>query len=286
MNDSDSTLDDFAETVAIVGVGLIGGSIAAALKDRGFAGRIVGVGRNPKRLAIARDAGLIDAFSQNIADISADLWVFCTPVDRIVSGVLAVKSSPGQTVLITDAGSVKTEICEGLKDQLSEGVEFIGSHPLAGSEQRGFEHADPNLFNDRLCVLTPNPESSQQQLIRLRHFWKFLGMRVVEMDAADHDRALAETSHLPHLVASALAATLNQENAHLAATGFADTTRIAAGDPDLWTAIFLQNAEATQAALERFTDQITQFHEALANRDTEALHALLQFAKNQRDNLP
>lgn len=285
MNHSNPPPADFAETIAIVGVGLIGGSIAAALKHRGFTGRIVGVGRNPQRLAAAREAGLIDAFAENIADVSADLWIFCTPVDRIVSGVLAVKAEPGQTVLVTDAGSVKAEICESVKGQLPPGVEFIGSHPLAGSEQRGFEHADAQLYEGRLCVLTPEPSSSPQQLDRLRHFWKFLGMRVVDMEAAEHDRALAETSHLPHLVASALAATLSEDNAHLAATGFADTTRIAAGDPDLWTAIFLQNAVAMQDALVRFTEQITQLRDAIANRDAETLHKLLEFAKTQRDNL-
>ncbi|MCA9068406.1 MAG: prephenate dehydrogenase, partial [Planctomycetaceae bacterium] len=285
MTHSDSSPADFGATVAIVGVGLIGGSIAAALEDRGCAGRIVGVGRNPKRLAAARDAGLIDAFAEEIAAVSADFWVFCTPVDRIVSGILAVKAQPGQTVLVTDAGSVKAEICESVKGRLSEGVEFIGSHPLAGSEQRGFEYADANLYRDRMCVLTPEPGSSPKQLARLRSFWTFVGMRVVEMGAAEHDRALAETSHLPHLVASALAATLNKDNAHLAATGFADTTRIAAGDPDLWTAIFLQNADAMQLALNRFTDQIDQLRDAIANQDGRALRKLLEFAKTQRDNL-
>src|SRR5690606_3623369 len=142
----------------------------------------------------------IDRFTENPGDISADLWIFCTPVDRIVPGVMAVRSLPGRGTLITDAGSVKREICESLRGKLPRGVEFIGSHPLAGSEQRGFEHAEAELFEGRLCVLTPDASTSKEQLARLRGFWKFLGMRIVEMDAADHDRALAETSHLPHLI--------------------------------------------------------------------------------------
>jgi prephenate dehydrogenase len=285
MNDPDFPPDDFAETVAIVGVGLIGGSIAAALKTRGFDGRIWGVGRNAQRLAAAQSAGLIDAFAENVSEMAADLWIFCTPVDRIVSGVLAVRGQVGRSTLVTDAGSVKREICEGIQGKLPAGVEFIGSHPLAGSEQRGFEHADAELFAGRLCLLTPEKSTSKEQLSRLRGFWKYLGMRLVEMDAADHDRALAETSHLPHLIASALAATLDENNAHLAATGFADTTRIAAGDPELWTAIFLQNAEGVSGALSRFTDQLTAFREALNRRDEQTLHHLLKLAKTKRDNL-
>lgn len=286
MTTPDSPRADFAETVAIAGVGLIGGSIAAALKQRGFKGQVLGVGRNARRLKAARSAGLIDGFAEHVSELTADLWIFCTPVDRIVSGVLDVRGQPGRTTLITDAGSVKAEICEGVRGKLPKGVEFIGSHPLAGSEQRGFEHADAELFAGRLCVLTPERSTSKDQLARLRSFWEYLGMRVIEMDAPAHDRALAETSHLPHLIASALAATLDDSNAHLAATGFADTTRIAAGDPDLWTGIFLQNAKGVGEALAKFSDQIAAFRDALNRQDAEALHHLLLVAKTKRDNLP
>ena len=285
MKTPDSVPGDFAETVAIAGVGLIGGSIAAALKHRGFQGQILGVGRNANRLNAAKSQGLIDDFAEQVKDITADLWIFCTPVDRIVSGVLEVRGSPGRTTLVTDAGSVKREICEAINSRLPMAVEFIGSHPLAGSEQKGFEHADAKLFVNRLCVLTPEKSTSQEQLTRLQTFWKFLGMRVVEMEAVAHDRALAETSHLPHLIASVLAGTLDEENAHLAATGFADTTRIASGDPELWTAIFLQNAESVSKALEKFTDHLAAFREALIQKDADALHHLLQAAKSKRDRL-
>ncbi len=285
MHDPASIPCDFAETIAIVGVGLIGGSLAAALKSRAFKGQILGVGRNAQRLAKAQSLGLIDGFAEEVGEIAADLWIFCTPVDRIVPGVLAVRGQTGRSTLITDAGSVKREICESIQGKLPRGVEFIGSHPLAGSEQRGFEHADAELFAGRLCVLTPEQSVSKNELSRLRNFWKFLGMRIVEMDAAAHDRALAETSHLPHLIASALAATLDENNAHLAATGFADTTRIAAGDPELWTAIFVQNAESVSAALARFNDQINIFREAIKQGDAEAVHQWLWAAKLRRDNL-
>jgi prephenate dehydrogenase len=286
MHPPDSTALDFAETVAIVGVGLIGGSIAAALKSRGFEGKIVGVGRNAQRLGQAKVAGLIDDFSEQVNEVVADLWIFCTPVDRIVAGVRDVRGQSGRSTLVTDAGSVKREICEGLRGKLRAGVEFIGSHPLAGSEQRGFEHAKAELFAGRLCVLTPEESTPNDMLSRLRGFWEFVGMRVVEMDAAAHDRALAETSHLPHLIASALAATLNESHAHLAASGFADTTRIAAGDPDLWTAIFLQNAEGVSEALSRFTGRLAELQRAMTQGNAESLHHLLLAAKAKRESLP
>jgi cyclohexadieny/prephenate dehydrogenase len=285
MNDPAFHPSDFAETVAIAGVGLIGGSIAAGLKRRRFPGQVLGLGRNTGRLKSAQQAGLIDDFAEQAQDLSADLWIFCTPVDRIVSGVLDVRGQPERTTLVTDAGSVKREICESIDGKLPAGVEFIGSHPLAGSEQRGFEHADASLFENRLCVLTPAETTTKEQLARLRSFWSFLGMRCVEMDAGEHDRALAETSHLPHLIASALASTLEEKNAHLAATGFADTTRIAAGDPELWTAIFLQNAEGVEEALKRFTVELNAFREALKHRDEKTLHDLLESAKAKRDRL-
>lgn len=285
MKTSESASCDFAETVAIAGVGLIGGSIALSLKDRGFQGQILGLGRNADRLKAAKSQGLIDGFAEHVQDIAADLWIFATPVDRIVTGVLEVQSTTKRITLVTDAGSVKREICEALRGKLPQGVEFIGSHPLAGSEQRGFEHADARLFHNRLCVLTPDKSTSKEQFARLQAFWKFLGMRVVEMDALAHDKALAETSHLPHLVASVLAGTLDEANAHLAATGFADTTRIASGDPELWTAIFLQNAESVSEALAKFTHHLAAFREALNQKDADALHHLLQAAKSKRDKL-
>ncbi len=285
MNDSAASPADFPKVLAIVGVGLIGGSIAAALKSRDFTGTIWGVGRNPDRLKAAIQAGLIDEFAERVEDVFADLWVFCTPVDRIAAGVLSVRGQPGKTTLITDAGSVKRAICEEVRGKLPAGVEFIGSHPLAGSEKRGFEHAEADLFVDRLCVLTPDSSTSKIELQRLRGFWEFLGMQVVEMDAAAHDLALAETSHLPHLVAAALAGTLQEQNAHLAATGFADTTRIAAGDPGLWSAIFLGNAEGISQALSRFSDRLAEFQRALEQKDAGALQNLLEHAKTNRDRL-
>ncbi|MEX0703146.1 MAG: prephenate dehydrogenase/arogenate dehydrogenase family protein [Planctomycetales bacterium] len=305
-----SPLDLREDAVGIVGVGLIGGSIAAALKARGFTGPIIGSGRDPARLEAARRAGLLDKVTTGPP--RASLIVVCTPVDRIAADVRAAAELAAPGTLITDAGSVKGPLCRELAGALPEGVAFIGAHPLAGSEKQGFEHAAADLFVDALCVIVgvqPSgcdagvqasacdvgvqasacPDSLkavlQRELQRTERFWQSLGARTVRMTAEDHDRAVARTSHLPHVVAAALVASLTPSDAPLAATGFRDTTRIAAGALDLWTAILLANAPATLAALDTFRDRLDEYRTAIAERDAAKLKRLLAQSKTTRDAL-
>jgi len=275
------------ETIAIIGVGLIGGSVAAALKKRGFAGRILGVGRNASRLESAKAAGLIDACSTNLAESAAqsDLIILCTPVNLIIEGVRDISATCRPGTLITDAGSTKGDICRELSSRFAKGVTFIGSHPLAGSEKQGFEEANPDLFQNRVCVVTPNETTPADQLSRLNAFWELLGCRVIEMTAEAHDQAIARTSHLPHVVASALVSLLEKSHNQLTSTGFCDTTRIAAGDPDLWSAILLANASEVIQSIDELNGKLAEFSEAIANRDATTLKNLLQLAKTNRDNL-
>ena len=191
-------------------------------------------------------------------------------------------------MLITDAGSVKGSICRDLAAGLPQHVEFIGSHPLAGSEKQGFEYADAQLFENRVCVVTPVDDVKFPQGRRTRRSarsGKDLGSTVVEMSPAAHDRALAETSHLPHLIAAALAATLSPDHQALAATGFRDTTRIAAGNADLWAAIFLQNREQVLASLFRYESSLVHFRRAIEHNDRAVLKLLLKAAKMRRDQI-
>jgi prephenate dehydrogenase len=275
------------ETVAVVGVGLIGGSLAAALKQRRLARRVIGVGRNRQRLETAHAAGLIDEVSTDLTQAAREsqLLVVCTPVDRIVADVRQAAAAMSEGSLITDAGSVKGEICESLADLSAGPVTFIGSHPLAGSEKQGFEHASASLFEQKLCVLTPTAETPPQQLQRLHRFWEQMGMRTCELSAARHDAILAVTSHLPHAVAAALALLLDAEYRPFAASGFRDTTRIAAGDPELWTAIFQQNSPALIAALSRLEGEIASLKRILERRDAASLKNWLRQAKTSRDVL-
>jgi len=216
--------------IVIAGVGLIGGSIAAALRARGFDGRVIGLGRNQARLDAAVDAGLLDEATTSVNDAAAEarLVVFCTPVAQVVDGVreFAAHSRPG--TLITDVGSVKAAICAALEHVSAERTEceFVGSHPIAGSERAGFEHADAELFQNRTCVITPGTATPQDCVDRLRTFWKFLGAIVFEMSPEQHDSSLALTSHLPHLVASLLAAMLSEEHIHLTGSGFRDDASV------------------------------------------------------------
>jgi prephenate dehydrogenase len=273
-------------TVAIIGVGLIGGSIAAALRRRKAAMKVIGIGRNAVRLDEARQAGLIDVTATSVdAARDAELVVVCTPVDRIVEDVRSVAAHLRPGAIITDAGSVKGRICGDLRTGLPEGVAFVGSHPLAGSEKNGWEHRDAELFDDRVCVVTPDSSTKPETLNRVEDFWRTLGMRIVRMSPEDHDRALAITSHVPHVAAAALAAQLTDQLRDLAATGFRDTTRIAAGDPELWTAILLANADSVSAGIDRVMEQLAAIRTAIDSGDEAGLQRLLAVARERRNLL-
>jgi prephenate dehydrogenase len=275
------------QTLAIVGVGLIGGSIGLAAKRRGVAQRVLGAGRQRDSLDRALAAGAIDEGSLDLAAVvhRAEIAVFCTPVQRIAEQVLSVAPGCAAGTLLTDAASTKASIIRDIEGLLPDGVDFVGSHPLAGSEKRGPEFADANLFQGRLTVVTQTPHTDPASLERTAAFWRALGSRVRVMDPDAHDRALALTSHLPHLVASALAGILPREWYDLTATGFRDTTRVAAGDPALWTGILAQNRAAVLDNLMQLRERLNVFQEALEARDAAAIDALLTQAKKVRDAL-
>jgi prephenate dehydrogenase len=267
------------KTVVIVGVGLIGGSLAAALRSRRLVQTIIGVGRDSARLELARQSGLIDKYSTDLSAVAAqaDVIVFCTPVDRVAQGVREAVQYAVHGTLLTDVGSVKQPICDALQDIPN----FIGSHPIAGSHRQGFEAADANLFEGRTCVVTPLPSAATSQVNRVERLWHAIGMRAIQMSPDDHDQALAMTSHLPHLVASALASTLTEANQPLTGSGFRDTTRIAAGDPDLWTSILLQNAQHVIRGIEAVQHQLEAFKKSLASQNGQQIKQLLSEGKQR-----
>ncbi len=280
------------ETVAIVGVGLIGGSLAAALRQRKVARRVIGVGRDASRLEAARKAGLIDEGSTDLAEVArrANLIVFCTPVERVAEGVRAALVAfasdsslvtRNSSLLLTDAGSVKGPICETLANVPN----FIGAHPIAGSHRQGFEAADANLFEGKVCVLTPPADADAGRVHRLEQFWLSVGMKTVTMTPDDHDRALAMTSHLPHVVASSLAATLSPKNRPLTGTGFRDTTRVAAGDPALWSGILLNNVAHVVAGIDDVQHRLESFRTALKLGNADVLKQLLEEGRASREAL-
>jgi prephenate dehydrogenase len=262
------------DTLAIVGVGLMGGSLGLAARAAGAARHVFGIDRDPAALAVAHARGAVTATATALtAALTADLVVVCTPVDRVVELVrhLAAQARPG--TLFTDVGSTKTTICTALAD-----LPFIGGHPLAGSEQQGVGWSRADLFNRKTTVLTPMGPTPG--LDRLTAFWQALGTRVVCMTPTDHDQALAWTSHLPHLLATLLAAELPPAWDHLTATGFRDTTRIAAGSAEVWGPIFQANASAVTAALERFVELLHTFRQVLP--DAARLQHLLDAGRARR----
>ena len=275
------------DTLTIVGVGLIGGSLGLAARQRGLARRVVGAGRQQATLDQAQRLGAIDEGGLDVALAvrRAEVAVFCTPVDRIAGQVLEAAPGCAPGTLLTDAGSTKADIVGAVEGRLPAGVAFVGSHPLAGSEKRGPVYARADLFEGRLTVVTRTPRTEPAALERTCDFWRALGARVKVMGPEEHDQALALTSHLPHLVAAALAGVLPPELHELTATGFRDCTRVAAGDPELWSAIFLQNRPALADALGLIQDRLLDFKRALLAADRPTLDALLAQARKVRDAL-
>jgi cyclohexadieny/prephenate dehydrogenase len=275
------------KTLTIVGVGLIGGSIGLAVKRRHVAEHVIGAGRNQASLDSALAACSVDEATLDLpaAVQRAEVAVFCTPVDRIAEQVLATAADCKPGTLLTDAGSTKAAIVQAVEGRLPRSVAFVGSHPLAGSEKRGPEYADADLFQDRLTIVTQTAQTDTAALERTASFWRALGSRIQVLEPLEHDRALAVTSHLPHLLASALAGILPPALHDLTATGFRDTTRIAAGDPSLWTAIFAQNRAPVLDALTRLTEHVARYRTALEADDWPAFHDLLAQAKKVRDAL-
>ncbi|AMV16570.1 prephenate dehydrogenase [Planctomyces sp. SH-PL14] len=284
MSSSDSK--PMFSTLVVAGLGLIGGSVAAAAKARGVAERVIGFGRSAARMQGAVDAGLVDEVVDAVVRLpAADLVVVATPVDRIADDVRRIAEVMPDSCLLTDGGSVKEAICRSLREAPPQKGMFVGAHPLAGSERSGWEHADANLFEDKLAVVTPDERTTDDALMTVEGFWKRLGMRVVRMSAADHDRVLALTSHLPHLTAAALAAQLPEDLQKYAARGFRDTTRVAAGDADLWTAIVRLNAVPIADRIDELVSTLANYSTSIRGGDFERVRELLFEGQQSRTRL-
>ncbi|HRX77777.1 MAG: prephenate dehydrogenase/arogenate dehydrogenase family protein [Planctomycetaceae bacterium] len=278
------------ETVTIVGVGLIGASIGLALRKRQLATTVVGVGRRASSLRKARQIGAVTStttdLSRGVRD--AHLVIICTPVERIATLALEASQHCQPDAIITDAGSTKLEIVRlvetGLKSS-SRQIAFVGSHPMAGSEKNGPEFGQANLFEGRVTVVTPSKQSKGDSVDEVERLWKLLGSKVVRMSPKDHDRSVAAISHMPHLVASAIAAATPPEELELASTGWLDTTRIASGDPELWRQILIQNRGGVLKSLDKFEKVLATFRQALERDQQEKLLQLLEAGKQRRDSL-
>lgn len=272
--------------VAIVGVGLIGGAIGKALLARSKAEEIIGIGRNETRLERAVELKAITEFTTDLdAGVAqADVIVVCTPVNRIAEFSLQAAKSSKSTALITDAGSTKSKIVGAIEGQLGNlKNKFIGSHPMAGGEKTGVEHSDADLFVEQNVIITPTSLSDSELTKKCELFWQSMGARTTMMDPEVHDQAVAEISHVPHTVASILAASTDSSALPFASSGWRDTTRVAAGDIEMWRHILDQNRIHILKSLDNFRRQFDAFHQALDQQDDEAIVQLLQQGKQKRD---
>jgi prephenate dehydrogenase len=283
----------YIDKLAIVGVGLIGGSLALALKEAGAVGHVVGVGRGLPNLETALKLGVVDSFTQDIAEGAADADVIflATPVQAL--GSVAKQAMPylKPGAIVTDGGSVKQAVIDAIEPLLREDVHFVPGHPIAGTENSGAEAAFATLYRDRRCILTPTARTADAALKRIRDMWQLVGSQVVMMDVDKHDRVLAAISHLPHMVAYALVNAVGaydryDENVlQYSAGGFRDFTRIASSDPTMWRDIALTNREALIEMMGQFETFFAELKEDIAIGSGERLFEFFRRSKQSRDEI-
>ncbi len=277
----------------IAGVGLIGGSLGLAVRERGLVGEVVGFGRTEANLKIGLERGCIDAYTFDPAEAArgADLLLLAVPVaaTRRVLEQFIPHLPPG--CIITDAGSVKEQVVTVLEELLPASLPCVGAHPVAGTEQAGAGAAFASLFENRLCVLTPTPRTDPAALARVRELWQAVGMRVEEMDMRVHDRVLARVSHLPHMIAfSVMNAMLANPLADVdalayAGSAFHDLSRVAASPVEMWRDICLENRQALLAAVTEFEAALADFKAAIAGADDQRLAEMMAVARTERQRL-
>ncbi len=271
------------ERVALIGLGLIGSSIARAARQSGAAGALVGYDIDAGVRARAGELGLLDVLEETpeSAVAGADLVILCTPVGAFgeVARTIAPHLAPGTT--LSDAGSVKQAVIRDVGPLVPDGVHFIPGHPVAGTEYSGPDAGFAALFHNRWCILTPPPGTAEAAILRLTRFWERLGSKVEVMDARHHDIVLGITSHVPHLIAYNIVGTAydleavtEAEVIKYSAGGFRDFTRIAASDPTMWRDVFLNNRDAVLEVLERFMEDLTALKRAIRWGEGEALFDL------------
>ena len=275
------------QRVTIVGLGLIGGSLGMAIRRRRLAGRVVGLSRHTATVRRAKQLGAIAAGTTNAqqAVCDADLVVLATPVETVVplARKLARWMKPG--AVITDVGSTKTQIVRALDGSLPRRIAFVGGHPIAGSEQHGIEAADPRLFDGSLCILTPTARTDRAALRRVAAFWTPLTGRVVAMAPQRHDRLLAQTSHLTHLLAYALSRAADTKGLPDVPPSFLEATRVAKSDPALWDDIFLTNRAEVLRAMDGFAREWRALRRVLARADRPGLLRFLTQGNARRNAL-
>ncbi len=281
--------------IAIIGVGLIGGSLALALKEKGLVRTITGIGRTMDNLQTARSLNIVDEITQEAAEgvRGAELIVVCVPVLKIVDVIKRALPGISAPCIITDVGSVKKQIAEEVRGLLPPGVEFVPAHPVAGTEESGAAAAFAELFKDKLTVVTPSHKTSAKAVEIIKKLWTAAGSHVAEMDAEEHDRVFALVSHLPHVIAYTLVNTVacdetlsgSHQAIDYSAGGFKDFTRIASSSPEMWSDICSMNREFLVDVIERFEARLAAIKGLIASSEYEGMRKEFNRAKSVRDAL-
>jgi prephenate dehydrogenase len=279
------------DKITLVGVGLLGGSLALAIRERGLARVVAGYVRRPGSVTECAEAGLKDFATLDLAAAvqGADLVVLCTPLAQMHALAGQFLPSLKRGAIVTDVGSVKGSVVQGLEEMIAQaGGEFLGAHPMAGGERMGVGAAHANLFGGAVCILTPTARTSAGCLAAVEGFWRVLGTRLLKMSPDLHDELVARCSHLPHVVAAEIASQVLDpahpaEQPALCANGFRDTTRIASGSPEMWRDIAMANRVNLSRVLGEFIEDLEKVREAVEHGDARAVEQFFQTAKQRRD---
>ncbi len=278
------------DNIAVLGVGLIGGSIGLAAKKRGLTKHVTGIGRNEEKLAHAEKLGAIDDYTTDVAEgvREANVIFVCTPVQLIPKfvGEVAENAKPG--AIITDVGSTKSYVVIESTRNVPDGVHFVGGHPMAGSEQAGVDSAQPDLYEGATWVITPTPHTDESAVKRLADFTTALGAITEIMDPSKHDMSAATMSHLPHVLAAALMINASDQEKDLGtvyklgAGSFRDATRVSESMPEIWRDICITNSTALQEILEHYIADLNDFSKLLSSRNQQAIFDFFSQAREAR----
>ncbi len=273
--------------VAIIGVGLIGGSIGLAIKKRKIAKVIIGVSRKRKTLNDGLRLKAIDCATHDIGKAvkDADLVILCQPIEAIVASLPRISKLLKPGTIITDAGSCKEEIVKTAQKHLPGSVFFVGSHPLAGSEKKGVNFASHKMFNHSLCILTPTSRTDKNALKTIREFWHKLGARTIILKPLVHDNIVAFISHLPHILAFSLISSIPEAFLKFSSTGLKDATRIALSDPEIWKDICLSNSREILKSINRFEAVLRDIKRQISKKDSKGLLKTFSQAQKKRNIL-
>ncbi|MHC4426340.1 MAG: prephenate dehydrogenase [Planctomycetota bacterium] len=272
------------QRTTVIGLGLLGGSISLAVLRSFARAKVVGYTHRPSTRAKARQLAVatevVDEISQSVS--GADLVILATPICTFEKTFSEIADALPSGCIVTDVGSTKVLPHRWAAKKLPKRVHYVGSHPIAGSEQRGVEFARDDLFDQAMCILTTTKHTNRRAEQTLREFWSKLGCFVKSMTPAQHDRIFANVSHLPHITAAALTNANSSEDLKFAGKGFTDTSRIASGPANIWADILLTNADSTTRGIDKLIAELTKLKTAIKKKDGKEIEKLLQKARDKR----